>query len=108
MSFFHKLKMEVIFWIARRQPTCRELAPWMSESLDHKLSLGKRLTLRIHFWICVWCRRYQQQLQFLQQAYRQESVFSLQETTLSPAESNEMCLSDEARERMKRALSRKL
>ncbi|HYE72151.1 MAG TPA: hypothetical protein VEF04_02430 [Blastocatellia bacterium] len=107
MSLFHKLKMEIIFWIARRQPTCRELAPWMSESLDRKLPLRKRLTLRIHFWICVWCHRYQQQLQFLQQAYRQEASLCLEETPASTATDESMRLSSEARQRIKRALSRK-
>jgi hypothetical protein len=111
MKALERLKMEAIFWLARRQPTCRELAPWMSQTLDRRLPLGQRLTLKLHFWICEGCRRYQQHLISLQQAYRRQAALTEDyddgnAASHTPAP-RRPALSDEARERMKRALSGK-
>jgi len=103
MKLIEKLKMESIFWLARRQPTCRELAPWMSEALDGRLSPRRRLTLKLHFMICAWCRRYQQQLLLLQAAYRRQAA--PENDPAPPSDQPLPRLSDEARERMRRALS---
>ena len=50
---------------------CREVTELYSESLDHSLPVGQRLSLWAHFSICKWCTRYKQQLQFLRRALRQ-------------------------------------
>jgi len=99
---FQKLKMEAIFWLGRRLPACKELAPWMSESLEQRLSWRRQIILKLHLIICLWCKRYNQQIQSLRsiaQSYAADDAKlpDTSTTTLSP----------EARERLKQALSRK-
>lgn len=96
-NFLNRLKLEAIFWLARRLPVCRELTPWMSERLDKPLPLGREIKLRLHIMICDWCKRYQEQLYALRQAVQ---------TMAEPKDSapDQPRLSDEARERIKQAL----
>ena len=63
-------KLSFIFWLARRLPTCRELAPVISQSLDRPLSLRERVTLRLHLFTCSYCVKYLRQLRFLGEAFR--------------------------------------
>ena len=77
-------------------PNCREASRLQSEALDHPLSRGQRLGLRMHLLLCKWCRRYGKQIRFLRQAVHEH-----------PDEVNEAIprtLSPEARERLKRSL----
>jgi hypothetical protein len=101
MTLRERLKRAVIFWLARRLPTCKELAPRMSATLDQTLSLRERIELKLHLMICEWCARYQQQLHLLREASRH---YSAPPEDGPPAASP--ALSAEARERLKRALSR--
>ena len=94
--------MEAIFWLGRRLPTCRELTSWMSESMEQKLSLRQQIVLKLHYMICVWCRRYNQQIYALRDMARS---YADEDATLP--ESSAASLSPEARERLKQALSRK-
>lgn len=77
-------------------PDCREASRLQSEALDHSLSRGQRLGLRLHLLLCKWCRRYGKQIRFLRQAVREhaEHVNNATPRTLSP----------QARERLKRSL----
>ena len=77
-------------------PTCRQASRLQSEGLDRRLSLPKRLGLRLHLLACRWCRRYGNQIRFLRQALRErpEDVTGAAPGTLSA----------EARERLQRAL----
>src|SRR5262249_37649958 len=101
-NVFQKVKMEATFWLGRRLPTCKELTSWMSESLEQKLSLRRRILLNLHYMICVWCQRYNQQIHSLKAIARS---YADEEAKLpeSPATS----LTPEARERLKQALTRK-
>lgn len=99
---FEKLKMAAIFWLARRLPTCKELAPWMSEALETPLPLRRRVILKLHFLICVWCRRYNRQLAALRTISQRLAAPEADDTGLAA-----VSLSPEARERLKRALTRK-
>ena len=65
-----KAKLSFIFWLARRLPTCREIAPVISQSLDRPLSLRERVTLRLHLFTCSYCVEYLRQLRFLGEAFR--------------------------------------
>ena len=47
---------------------CRQVSQLQSESLDHTLSLPKRVRMRFHLLVCRWCRRYGKQIRFLHQA----------------------------------------
>ncbi len=44
---------------------CKEATRLVSESLDHPLPWGRRVSLRIHMIICYFCRRYHRQVAFL-------------------------------------------
>lgn len=43
----------------------------ISESMDQKLPLYKRMGIRFHLMMCALCRHYQQQLFFIQSVLRQ-------------------------------------
>ncbi len=78
-------------------PSCREVARLQSIAVDGSLSLGQRAGLRVHLVLCKWCRRYDQQLQFMRQAVGKEP--------LKQADATPQTLSPTARERIKRSLS---
>jgi hypothetical protein len=78
---------------------CREAARAQSEMLDHPLPTARRLGLRLHVFICKWCRRYGKQIRFLREAARDHAE--------DLVEANPQKLSDEARERIKRRLREK-
>ncbi len=48
--------------------SCQEVAQLASESQDRSLTLGERLSLRLHLLRCNMCSRYVNQLKFLKQA----------------------------------------
>lgn len=99
---FEKLKMRWIMWLAGKLPPCREITEMVSHSLEEMPPLRERLLIRLHFSICVWCSRYRDQLLFMREAVRQTPSDSEKE-----ADGKSPTLSPEARERLKRALSRK-
>ena len=101
LQILQKVKQEAVFWLARRLPTCQELAPWMSQALERELTLRERVILRLHFLYCVWCLRYQRQLFLIRDYARRRSAADAAGSP-DPAAS----LSPEARERLKRALNR--
>jgi predicted anti-sigma-YlaC factor YlaD len=49
---------------------CKETTELVSRSLDEKLTLHQRLSVGLHLFRCVACRRYEQQLKFLRMATR--------------------------------------
>lgn len=77
-------------------PSCREAARLQSKALDGRLTPGQRAGLRIHLFLCKWCRRYGKQITFLREAAHKHD-----DEMTDPA-----CrgLSDEARERIKKRL----
>jgi predicted anti-sigma-YlaC factor YlaD len=52
-------------WFANLSPTCKQAARLQSDALDRRLSLSQRVGLRIHLFLCRWCRRYGQQIAIL-------------------------------------------
>lgn len=77
-------------------PSCKQAARLQSEQMDRKLSLLERIGLRAHLFLCKWCRRYGEQLNFLRSAAHQCEDHNTPE---APA-----TLSPEARERIKQRL----
>jgi len=82
--------------IGELSPTCREAARLQSEALDHPLTLRQRIGLRIHIFLCKWCRRYGRQLRLLRSAAGKHH----EHTDALPAQS----LRPEIRERIKSQL----
>jgi hypothetical protein len=90
----------LVGWLIRLTPPCSEVVRLISESMDHPLPLGKRISVRLHFLICKWCERYRQQLLFIRNALRRHPE-KLEGQDQPPF----AALSPEVRERIKRALS---
>ena len=59
--------------IGELSPGCRRAVRLQSEALDHPLTLRQRVGLRVHLWLCRWCRRYGQHLAFLRAAARHDA-----------------------------------
>lgn len=49
---------------------CKQASQLISKSLDRRLSLRERLSLRLHTFICDACRRFGQQLRTLRVALK--------------------------------------
>lgn len=41
---------------------CKQTSLLVSQSLDRKLNWRERMAVRLHLWICVYCRRFMRQL----------------------------------------------
>lgn len=102
---YNKLRHGIRYWLLRRLPTCKDVAPLMSESMERRLTVRERVALRLHLWVCVWCEWYLQHLRLMRETLRRKRTAQpdVEELTSSAAAS----LSTEARERLKRALASK-
>jgi len=99
LQFFEKGMHAARYWLLRNLPTCKQVAPLMSASLERALTLRERVTLKLHLWVCVWCVYYLEQLQLMRNVLRaRETQIIEQESFAAPS------LSIEARERIKDAL----
>jgi hypothetical protein len=66
---------------------CKKVTYLVSESLDRQLPFHQRMGVRIHFMICKFCTRYQEQLLFLRKTahlYSESSEDSETLVKLSP------------------------
>lgn len=77
-------------------PNCRETSRLQAEQLDRPLSRFQRFGLQIHLLLCRWCRRYGTQLRFLRRVAREPEPRN--------SHADNVSLSPEARERLKRAM----
>lgn len=75
-------------------PSCRETSRLISESMDRRLPLFKRLLVRLHLWICQYCHRFEQQLLHIRAISRHMHDHT---EPLDPS----IALTDEARERIR-------
>jgi len=50
--------------------SCKETTRLVSQGLDRELAFGERVALRVHFAICLGCRRANRQMMFLRRAVR--------------------------------------
>ncbi len=94
-----KLKNEMLNWLGRRLPACKEVTRLASEAMEHKLSLRQRLTVKLHLMICSLCLRYVRQLEIMREVAHQHTT-AMKAGAAKPSSH----LSRDARERMKRAL----
>ncbi len=68
MKIFESIKRRAIVWVWKHTPNCADMSRLASRSLEQPLSLRMRLKMRLHYLICVWCKRYFKQLKFLHKA----------------------------------------
>jgi hypothetical protein len=93
----------VRYFLLRRLPTCKQMAPVMSESLERRLRLRERAALKLHLWVCVWCVWYLENLRTMREALRARGA---REEEAADDVDSAVKLSEEARERIRRALAR--
>jgi hypothetical protein len=102
-GLYSKAVHAVRYFLLRRLPTCKQMAPVMSESLERPLTLRERLTLKLHLWVCVWCVWYLENLRTMRTALRTRGA---REESDPDEVGSAVKLSEEARERIRRALAR--
>ncbi len=78
---------------------CKEVSRLVSESLDRKFSFWQRMGVWMHLSMCKLCRGFRKDLLNLRSAARQHA----DDIKMYASESN-FTLSEEARERIQRAL----
>ena len=49
---------------------CKDASRLRSQSQDRRLTIGEKIGLRLHLWICDSCREFSRQLQLIRQACR--------------------------------------
>lgn len=102
LGLYQKSVHAVRYWLLRHLPTCKQVAPLMSESLDRRLSFPERIKFKLHLWICIWCVWYLEHLHVMKDAIELRAA-KVEENGASSGPA----LSTEARERLKLALTRK-
>lgn len=102
-GLYDKAIHAVRYFLLRRLPTCKQMAPVMSESLERPLTLRERVQLKLHLWVCVWCVWYLENLRTMRSALRARAA---REEEAADDVDSAVKLSEEARERIRRALAR--
>src|SRR6266446_2813336 len=87
----------LVKFIGKHTPKCREMVRILSQSMDEPMPPLMRIKKRLHFLICCWCQRYEEQLRYIHETARQFSEHA--DEGAGPP------LSDEAKERMKQKLA---
>lgn len=101
VRLYDKTVHRVRYWLLGKLPTCKATVAVISESMERRLSFRERVMLKLHLWVCVWCLWYQQHLLAMREGLRARSArVEEDDAAAAPA------LSPEARERIKRALTR--
>lgn len=90
------VKRKFVGIVANLTPRCHDVTRLLSESMERPLPLRTRLLVRLHFSICIWCRRYGKHLESLRK-------FS-SEFPEKGCEKGQANLSSAPRERLNRAL----
>ncbi len=80
--------------------TCREATTLISQSIDDRLPVGRRVALRLHLIMCKLCSRYKRQLVFLGSAIRKYAG-KIEDGRLFPA-----FLTEESRRHLTSLISR--
>jgi hypothetical protein len=61
---------KIVVFAAKITPPCHDITRLLSQSMDRRLPLFTRVAIRLHFRICVWCKRYGEQLDTIRKASR--------------------------------------
>ena len=97
MNFPQKIAYKILRVMARMMPFCEDISALVSKSMDRPLPLRQRLLIKIHWILCVPCRRYGKQLRLLRKGLSRYG---------DPDENSaEESLSLEAKERLKKVLA---
>ncbi len=61
---------KLVIFIGKHTPKCREMVRILSQSMDQPMPLTMRIKKRIHYLICCWCQRYEEQLHYMRKTAR--------------------------------------
>jgi hypothetical protein len=100
VKLYSTVRREIRRFLQHNTPACRDMTRLMSQSMERRLSLRGRITLRLHLFVCLRCVRYLRQILTLRKVMRNS-------TELLVAKEPAPTLSPDARERMKTALRQK-
>ncbi|MBK5094782.1 MAG: zf-HC2 domain-containing protein [Deltaproteobacteria bacterium] len=79
--------------------SCKDTTLLVSESMDRTLPPGRRLAKRLHLMMCVLCARYERQLFMMREVLKRVGAEE------NPPGPDDVTLSPEAKERIKKALN---
>src|SRR5438045_8796136 len=76
----------LVKFIGKYTPKCRDMVRILSQSMDEPMPLIMRIKKRIHFLICCWCQRYEEQLRYIHDAASRfpEHADKASDTSLPP------------------------
>src|SRR5207248_3274461 len=69
-AFTNRITHALRYFLLRRLPTCQQMSVVISESLERRLTLRERISLRLHLWICIWCVWYLEHLHLIRDTLR--------------------------------------
>src|SRR5258708_35438473 len=89
LKAYDKIKHAVRWWLLRHLPTCKQTVKVISESMERRLSLRERVTVKLHLWICLWCVWYLEHLQLMRDTIRSKASQepNLESSSLPPLSS---------------------
>ena len=90
----------LVKFIGKHTPKCRDMVRILSKSMDEPMPLTMRIKRRLHFLICCWCQRYEEQLHYMRDVAGRFPEHADQ--------SSNDAISLETKERWKRALRSEL
>lgn len=90
-------QIRLVILIGRYTPKCREMVRILSQSMDEPLPFPMRIKKRLHYLICCWCQRYEEQLHYLRKTSAAFPVHA--------DENSNVRLSASAKERIKQRIS---
>jgi hypothetical protein len=61
---------KVFTWIRKITPPCKDITRLLSQSIDRRLPMYRRLGVWLHFTVCESCLRYANHLAFIRQVSR--------------------------------------
>lgn len=64
-------------------PSCKEVSQLTSQAMDESLPWKKRMELRMHLRMCLWCRRNAEQLQLMRNFAKDHAEIQNEQSKLS-------------------------
>lgn len=108
LQLYNRIRHALRYWLLRRLPPCKQIAPLLSASMERRLTVRERVTVRLHLWVCVWCEWYLQHLHLLRTTLHQKTRNAeVEHSSVTAPDASTNALSDQARERIKLALASK-
>jgi hypothetical protein len=87
---------KLVIFIGKHTPKCRDMVQILSQSMDQPLPWTMRIKKRLHYLICCWCQRYEEQLHYMRRTARKFAEHS--------DEASDVPVTDEMKERWKEVL----